>query len=140
MRTPTEAMKKTIKSNKKELMLYSKKAIGILSLLLSPFFGSFLFAANLRDIGKPSLGPLFVIASLFLAGLIRKILPATHPVFLFALNNIVGSSLLYFYFFDKFFGEYEYDKKNFWPPTLFFISMIAVLLLAIYFKNSYFNH
>lgn len=116
-------------------MLYSKMAIGILSLLLSPFFGSFLFAANLRDIGKPSLGPLFVIGSLFLAGLIKRILPDTHPVFIFAFSNVIGSSLLYFYFFDKFFGEYEYNKKNFWPPTLFFISIITVLLLAIYFKN-----
>jgi hypothetical protein len=33
-------------------MLYSKRAIGILSLLLSPFLGSVLFAINLRDIGK----------------------------------------------------------------------------------------
>lgn len=121
-------------------MLYSRKAIGILSLLLSPFFGSFLFAANLRDIGKPSLGPLFIIGSLFFAGLIKRILPDTNPIFLFSLNNIIGSGLLYFYFFDKFFGEYEYDKKNFWPPTLFFMSMIAVLLLAIYFKNSFFNN
>lgn len=118
-------------------MLYSKRAIGILSLLLSPFFGSFLIAANLRDIGKPSLGPLFVIGSLFFAVLIKRILPDTNPAFLFALNNILGSGLLYFFFFDKFFGEYEYDKKNFWPPTLFFISTIAVLLLAIYFKNHF---
>ena len=121
-------------------MLYSKRAIGRLSLLLSPFFGSFLFAANLKVIGKQSLGPLFVIGSLFFAGLISRILPGTNPVFLFALDNIIGSGLLYFYFFDKFFGEYEYDKKNFWPPTLFFMSMIAVLLLAIYFKNSFFNN
>ena len=85
-------------------MLYSRRAIGILSLLLSPFFGSFLFSANLRDIGKPALGPLFVIGNLFFAGLIRRILPDTNPVLLFALNNIIGISLLYFYFFDKFFG------------------------------------
>ncbi len=120
-------------------MPYSERAIGILSLLLSPFFGSFLFAANLRDIGKPSLGPLFIIGSLFFAGLIKRILPDANPVFIFALNNITGSGLLYFYFFDSFFDEYEYDKKNFWPPTLFFISVIAELLLAIYFKNSFLN-
>ncbi|MDB5198428.1 MAG: hypothetical protein JWO92_391 [Chitinophagaceae bacterium] len=121
-------------------MLYSKRAIGILSLLLSPLLGSILFAANLRDIAKPALGPLFVIGSIFLAGLIRRILPDIHPVFLLVLNNIVGSALLYFYFFGKFFGEYEYEKKNFWPPTLFFISIIVVLLLAIYFKNSFLNN
>ena len=115
-------------------MLYSKRAIGLLSLLLSPLLGSFLFAANLRDINKPALGPLFVIGSIFLAGLIRRILPGINPVFLLVLDNIVGSALLYFFFFDKFFGEYEYEKKNFWPPTLFFVSMIAVLLLAIYLR------
>lgn len=121
-------------------MLYSKRAIGILSLLLSPFLGAILFAANLRDTGKRAVGPLFIIGSLFLAGLISRIFPDVNPVFLFILNNIVGSALLYFYFFDKFFGEYEYDKKNFWPPTLFFISVIAILLLTIYFKNTFLNH
>lgn len=120
-------------------MLYSKRAIGILSLLLSPFLGAILFAANLRDIGKRAPGPLFVIGSLFLAGLISRIFTDVNPVFLFILNNIVGSGLLYFYFFDKFFGGYEFDEKNFWPPTLFFISVIAMLFLAIYFKNTFLN-
>ena len=121
-------------------MLYSKRAIGILSLFLTPFFDSCLFAANLRDIGKPSLGPLFIIGSLFFAGVINRILPDTAPIFRFALNNIIGSGLLCFYFFDKFFGEYEYKNKNFWPPTIFVISMITMLLLAIFFKNHFLNH
>ena len=140
---PLPKVKKKHKINKtikKGLMLYSKRAIGILSLLLSPLLGSILFAANLRNIRKPALGPLFIIGSIFLAGLIRTVFPDTNPIFLLTFNNIVGSALLYFYFFDKFFGEYEYDKKNFWPPTLFFISSIAILLLAIYFKNSFLNH
>ena len=116
-------------------MLYSKRAIGILSLLLSPFLGSILFATNLREIGKGAIGPIFIIGSLFLAGIIKRMLPDTNPVILLTLNNIVGSALLYFYFFDKFFGEYDYEKKNFWPPTLFFMGVIVVLLLAIYLKN-----
>jgi hypothetical protein len=119
-------------------MLYSKKAIGILSLLLSPLLGTILFAANLRDIGKPSLGPLFIIGSVFLAGMIRRIFPDTNPFLLLVLINVAGSSLLYFYFFDKFFGDYEYDRKNFWPPTLFFIGIISLLLLCIFIKT-YFN-
>jgi hypothetical protein len=121
-------------------MLYSKRAIGILSLLLSPFLGSVLFAINLRDIGKGAIGPLFIIGSLLLSALIRKILPGANPLLLLSLNNIAGSALLYFYFFDKFFGEYEYQKKNFWPPTLFFIGVIAMLVFANYFKNSFLDH
>lgn len=121
-------------------MLYTKKAIGILSLLLTPFFGSFLFAANLRDIGQPSLGPRFILSSFFFAALIKRVLPDTNPYLLLAINNVIGSSLFYFYFFDKYFGDYEFDSKNFWPPTIFVISMIAFLLLAIYFKNHYLNH
>ena len=121
-------------------MLYSKRAIGILSLLLSPLLGSVLFATNLRDISKPALGPIFIIGSIFLAGIISRILPDANPILILALNNIVGSALLYFYFFDKFFGEYEYEKKNFWPPTIYFISVIVVLLLAIYLNNSILNH
>ena len=119
-------------------MLYSKRAIGVL--LLSPLLGSILFATNLRDISKPALGPVFVIGSIFLAGLIRRVLPDANPIFILALNNIIGSALLYFYFFDKFFGEYEYEKKSFWPPAIFFISVIVVLLLAIYLNNSFLNH
>ncbi len=118
-------------------MLYSKKSIGILSLLLSPFLGSILFATNLRDIRKGALGPFFIIGSIFLAGIIIRIFPGANPFLLIIINNVVGSSLLYFYFFDKFFGEYEFDKKNFWPPTLFFIGVIVVLLLAIYFQKNF---
>ena len=120
-------------------MLYSKRAIGILSLLLTPFFGSFLFAANLRDIGKPSLGPAFVLGSLFFSGLLKRIFPDTNPFILLALNNIIGSAF-YFYFFDKFFGEYEFKEKNFWPPVVFAISLLAFLLLAIYLKNYFSSH
>ena len=121
-------------------MLYSKRAISILALLLSPIFASFLFAVNLRDIGKPSLGRGFVISSFFLAGLIRRVLPGLPPIILFISYNIAVSALLYFYLFDKFFGEYEYTPKNFWPPTIFFISLITILLSAIYIKKNFFPY
>jgi hypothetical protein len=116
-------------------MLYSKNAIGVLSLLLSPLLGTILFAHNLKAIGQAKLGPAFVIGSLFMAGMIGRIAPSLNPWIRLAIINIVGSSLLYFYFWDKFFGEYEFKRKNFWPPTLFFIFVIGVVVVAQYFYS-----
>jgi hypothetical protein len=116
-------------------MLYSKNAIGILSLLLSPLLGTILFAHNLKAIGEAKLGPAFVLGSIFLAGMIRRIAPNLNPWIVLAIINIVGSSLLYFYFWDKFFGKYEFKRKNFWPPTLFFVFVISVVIVAQYFYS-----
>lgn len=120
-------------------MLYSKNAIAMLSFLISPFLGSILFAVNLRDIGRGALGPLFIIGSLVLARLVSLMLQGSNPYFFFAVYNVIGSSLIYFYFFDKLFGDYDYKPKSFWPPTLFFIGVIITLLLVIYFKNGFAN-
>jgi uncharacterized membrane protein len=116
-------------------MLYSKKAIGILSLLLSPLLGTILFAHNLKEIGQAKLGPAFVIGSIFLGGMTMRIAPDLNPWIRLVIINIVESSLLYFYFWDKFFGEYEFKRKNFWPPTLFFAFVISVVIVAQYFYS-----
>jgi len=116
-------------------MLYSKNAIGILSLLLSPLLGTILFAQNLKAIGQAKLGPAFVIGSLFMAGMIRRVASHLNPWISFAIINMVGSSLLYFYFWDKFFGTYEYKRKNFWPPTLLFVLVIGVVVIGQYFYS-----
>jgi len=113
-------------------MLYSKNAIGILSLLLSPFLGAILFASNLKEIGQAKFGPAFVIGGILLPGLGRRIAPDLNPFIGLAIVNIIGSSLFYFYFWDKFFGEYEYRKKDFWPPTLLFIFVIGSVLMLQY--------
>ena len=114
-------------------MLYSKNAISILSLLLSPLLGTILFAHNLKETGKGKLGPLFIIGSVFLGGIVRRIAPNLNQWIGLAIINITGSAVLYFYFWDKFFGKYEYKKKNFWPPTLLFIFVIGSALIGQYF-------
>ena len=116
-------------------MLYSKRAIGILSLILSPFLGTVLFARNLKEIGQAKLGPAFILGSLFLSGIVRRIAPNLNPWIGLAVINIIGSSLLYFYLWDKFFSEYEFKEENFWPPTLFFIFVISVVVVAQYFYS-----
>ena len=50
---------------------YSKEAIGILSLLISPFLGCILFTYNLREIGKSKLNPFFIIGGLFWLAIIK---------------------------------------------------------------------
>lgn len=116
-------------------MLYSKNAVCILSLLLSPLLGAFLFAYNLTAIGKAKLGPAFVIGILLVAGIIKQIVPELNPWIGWAGINIAGSSLFYFYFWDKFFGAYEFKRKNFWPPTLLFIFVMSAGLIGQHFYS-----
>jgi len=115
-------------------MLYSKNAIALLSLILSPFLGTILMAYNLKAIGQTALGPAFVIGSFFLSGMVMRIAPDLNPWIRLGIINIVGSSLLYFYFWHKYFGKYEFEKKNFWPPTLRFMFVIGVIAIAMYFR------
>ncbi len=112
--------------------LYSKKAIGLIALLVSPFLGCILFALNLRDTGRGRIVPMFIIGALFLAAIMRRILPGLNPVLGLAIMNIIGSSLLTFYFWDKFFGESIYEKRNPWMEVVIFIGSILLILLAAY--------
>jgi hypothetical protein len=106
---------------------YSKKTIGLLALLLSPFLTSIVFAYNLKEIGKGKIGPLFIIITLFFTGLISQFMHNFNVLYRMAIVNILGSILLTF-LWDKYFADLSYEKKSFWKPTLFFIGICIVLI------------
>lgn len=111
---------------------YSKEAIGGLTLLLSPFFGCILFSYNLREIGKGKLSPIFIIAGMFWTFIFKKFTTGLidNNLFQFILSNIVGSLILSFFLWDKFFIDYPtYEKKKVWKPLIVFVGICGALLL-----------
>ena len=70
---------------------YSKEAIGILTLLFSPFLGGILFANNLREVGKGKLSPYFIIVGIFWTFIIRLLTNGLDLIFQIAIANILGS-------------------------------------------------
>jgi hypothetical protein len=115
-----------------KLQLYSKQAIGLLALLLSPFLAAILFAYNLREIGKGKIGPLFIIGALFFTGLTRQLAKEVNVLYQLAMVNIFGSLVLT-YLWDKYFDNYDFEKRNFWKPTMFFLAVFVALFLAQFF-------
>lgn len=111
---------------------YSKWAIGGLTLILSPFFGSILFSYNLREIGKGRLSPYFIIVGMFWT-FIFKILTTGiigDNIFQFLFSNVIGSLVLIFFLWDKFFIDYPtYKTKPVWKPLIVFVGICGALLL-----------
>jgi hypothetical protein len=108
---------------------YSKEAIGILTLLFSPFLGCILFSNNLREVGKGKLTPYFIIVGIFWTFIIRQVTSGLDLLFQIAISNILGSLLLTYYFWDKYLDGYTYEKKSFWKPTLIFVVICVGLIL-----------
>lgn len=115
---------------------YTKQAIGLLALFLSPFFACILFAYNLKEIGKGKLFPFFIFGGLVYTAIVRQLTHSLGTLFQILILNVVGSLLLTYYFWDKYLGAYNnYERKDFWKPTLIFIGICVVLLLAQVFTS-----
>ena len=111
---------------------YSKWAIGGLTLILSPFFGCILFSYNLREIGKGKLSPYFIIIGMFWTFIFKKLTEGVigNNLFQFLLSNFVGSLILTFYFWDKFFINYQtFETKSVLKPLFVFVGICGALLL-----------
>ncbi len=111
---------------------YSKWTIAGLTLILSPFFGCILFSYNLREIGKERLSPYFIIAGMFWTFVFKKLTTdfIGDNIFQFFLSNIVGSLVLTFFLWDKFFIDYPtYEIKPVWKPLIVFVSICGALIL-----------
>ncbi|MEO7211548.1 hypothetical protein [Mucilaginibacter sp.] len=108
---------------------YSKAAIGILTLLFSPFLGSILFANNLKEVGKSKLNPYFLIAGIFWLFIVKLLTNGINPLLQLGIANVTGSSLLTYYFWDKYLAGHDYETKSFWKPTLIFLAACVGLIL-----------
>ncbi len=112
-------------------LLYSREAIGIWSILFSPFFGTILFAYNLKAIGNSGYNVLIVLAGLVWTFAVRILLAQFLPVsftLLFIANGI-GSMILTTFVWNHFIGKYtEYEKRPVWKPVLITLGICFFLL------------
>ncbi len=111
---------------------YSKEAIGLSTLFLTPFFGCILFAYNLNEIGKQKVSPFFIIGGILWSVVFKKLIGEVlrDDLFQLLVSNALGASILGFYLWDKFFSIYpSYDTKKIWKPLIVFVSICLALLL-----------
>ena len=111
---------------------YSRNAIGIITIILSPFLGCILFQYNVKKIGKGNLSLYFILGGMFWLPLFKKLTDGLNLNILvqLVLANFIGSLILTFYFWDKYFSDYpEYENKNFWKPVLIFVGVCVALIL-----------
>lgn len=111
---------------------YSKKAIGILTLIFTPLLGSILFSFNLKEVNKGKIIPIFIIVGLFWTYIFKKLTVGVIDNILIQLivSNIIGSLIFTFFLWNKFFVDYpEYEKKKVWKPVIIFIVICLVFIL-----------
>jgi len=112
--------------------LYSKTAIGLSTLFLSPFFGCILFAYNLSEVGKQRLNPFFILGGILWTLVFRKLVGEIiqDDLSQFLISNAVGASILSFFFWDNYFGIYaSFETKKVWKPLVIFTGICVVLLV-----------
>ena len=79
---------------------------------------------------KSKLNPFFIIGGLFWLAIIKVLTNGIDILFQLAIANVLGSLLLTYYFWEKYFDTYtSYEKRNFWKPTLIFLSICVGLIL-----------
>jgi hypothetical protein len=111
--------------------LYSKSAVGLSALLLSPVLGGILFAYNLKQVGKGKYATPIVIGSIVVIAVVRLIIrPFLHGTFnQFMVSNAIGAILLTPLSWDKLIGQISYEQKSPLKPILIFLGICAALLL-----------
>ena len=94
---------------------YSKQAIGILTLLLTPFLGTILFAYNLKEVGKGKAAPIIIAIGMVWTYLFKRLTAdfLGEGLFQLLLSNAIGSAILTFMLWDTYFLNYPlYYKKE----------------------------
>lgn len=110
---------------------YSKSAISLWTLILSPFFGAILFSYNLKEIGK-GFSPYFIVVGMFWTFIFKKLTEGFIENVLIQLlfSNLLGSLILTYFFWDKFFIYYpNYETKKVWKPMFVFVGIGVALIL-----------
>lgn len=114
-------------------MYYSKTAIYIFSILFSVFFGSFMLAANCKDLGKPRwpvvlFGLLYSLFTLSISEYINLSGPYTYIMAAF------GVLMMYEFFWGRFIGnDRKFRKKPIWKPLIIAVIIFIPLFVLIYY-------
>lgn len=117
--------------------LYSRKAIMWFSFFFSLIFGGVLLALNLKSLNRKGQIPMVLIYSigftLIEVLLFRQVI--TRPGVLPMLANMLGSILLFNYFWKKDIGvNFQYRIKDISKPAI--ISLIIIVLYILYINFS----
>lgn len=103
--------------------LYSKQAIAILTLLLSPLLGSILFSYNLKEVGRNKMIPAFILGGIVWMCVFRTLTvdfiknPFAQLLFANTLYSLILSLT-----WDTLFKDYtDYEKKSVLRPVVVFV-------------------
>jgi len=117
--------------------LYSKLTIGISSIFLAPFFGSILFAYNLREIGKGKYGAYFIVGSLLWnVIMLKRVIISNNDLVQYLITNALGALVLSLFFWDKFFGTYnKFENRNPLKPILIYVGICSIPIIIILLRR-----
>ena len=112
--------------------LYSKRLILIFAILFSTIFAAALLVVNLRKLGKP--GPafwvgLFALAFIIATAVIMQVFSLSPSMTIIA--NVIGAAILNEFFWNKFIGDIEYEKKNWLKPALISVAIALGFYLLL---------
>lgn len=112
--------------------LYSKRVILSFCAFFSVMFGGVLLMRNLSQVGNKKGQAVVFIFSFFYMILVVTIMTAfelspnlTIPF------NVAGAALLNEFFWNRYLGDIEYEKKNWYKPAIISFGIALVLFLLI---------
>ncbi|WP_196893272.1 hypothetical protein [Aureivirga marina] len=113
------------------LKLYSKQSLMLFSVIASPFFASFLMAANLRTTKNSKKIPIIMIYALIFTFLVNGMVfnagGGAMSFFLVFGLNFLGGFVLNTFFWNEYLGkDIIYEPKSSQKPILFFIVYLLI--------------
>ena len=120
-----------------EIKLFSRLSIVLFSTLFSTFFGSLIYAVNLKEIGKknqilPSI--IFGVLFMYLAYKLPFI-TGIKSMYLYIPIHLSGGLIFANVFWKHHIGDIKFEKRKPWGPILAFIlPIILLILLNIFFR------
>ena len=118
--------------------IYSKQAIMGFSVFFTTIFGGILLMQNLRDLNKKKeanivlgISIVYTIISMIMVNLIKST-SSSKAIFF----NLIGGSILSYYFFSKHIpNEEQLEKKKIWKPLIISIIIAIPFILAMIYAN-----
>jgi putative flippase GtrA len=111
---------------------YSKEAIAIGTIFLTPILGCILLGANLREAGKGKMTPFLIFGSVVWTGLMNQITRVwiPNPLIQLFLSNAIAAALLVTVAWNYFLPDYPvFEKRSPWKVVIIFTGICVALLL-----------
>lgn len=111
---------------------YSKEAIAIGTVFLTPILGCILFGANLRAAGKGKMTPFLIIGSIIWTGVLNQFTRTwiANPLIQIFLSNAIAAALMVTVVWNYFLSEYPvFERRSPWKVVIIFSGVCVALLL-----------